>query len=146
MRDGYEGEESSGSGAVTSVKLVPKSKGFAGPDYLVLIFPVLHSLSKLDPELPSETAIIFLDSLCNCEPISLSKEPMDCILGLGNLLSSWSTAAKEGVESIAKEVSERQVQTAATTLVLLCKLLHVLNVLMYHVIVHVVCLLLSLLC
>ena len=114
MRDGYEGEESSGSGAVTSVKLVPKSKGFAGPDYLVLIFPVLHSLSKLDPELPSETAIILLDSLCtcNCEPISLSKEPMDCILGLGNLLSSWSTAAregvaKEGVECIAKEVSER---------------------------------------
>ena len=76
---------------------------------------------------------------------------MDCILGLGNLLSSWLTAAregvaKEGVESIAKEISERQVQSAAATLVLLCKLLHVLNVLMYHVIVHVVCLLLSLLC
>ena len=125
MRDGYEGEESLGSGAVASVKLVPKSEGFAGPDYLVLIFPlILHSLSKLDPELSNKTAIILLDSLCNCEPISLSKEPMDCVLGLENLLSSWSTAAREGVakggvESVAKEVSERQVQTAAATLVAL---------------------------
>ena len=43
---------------------------------------------------------------------------MDCILGLDNLVSSWFSwltgaregVAKEGVESVAKEVSERQVQ------------------------------------
>ena len=121
---GKKGEESTGGGAVTAVKPAPKSEGFASRISLVLIFPILHSLSKLDPELSSETAKILLDSLCNCEPISLSKEPMDCILGLENLLSSWLTAAREGVakegeESVAKEVSERQVQTAAAALVAL---------------------------
>ena len=49
---------------------------------------------------------------------------MDYILGLENLLSSWLTAAREGVakegaESVAKEVSERQVQTVTAALVAL---------------------------
>lgn len=99
---------------VSNVKTTPKGEGFASRISLVLIFPILHSLSKVDPSLSCETAKILLDSLSNCEPVSLSKEPTDCILGLENLLCSWLTAAKEGVES-----DEIQIRTAASALVAL---------------------------
>ena len=104
-------DDSSGS---TGVKPSSKGEGFASRVSLVLIFPILHSLSKLDPELSQETAKILLDSLRGCEPLSLSKEPLDCLMGLENLLCSWLTTAKEGTES-----NKTQVEIAVSALVAL---------------------------
>ena len=82
---------------------------------LVLIFPLIKSLSKLDPTLSSETASILLETLRACEPLSLSAEPVDCINGLENLLCSWLHSVQENSE----EVPINQVQHAASALVAL---------------------------
>lgn len=88
---------------------------FASRVSLVLIFPLIKSLSKLDPELSSETASILLETLRACEPLSLSSEPPDCISGLENLLCSWLHSVRESTE----EVPINQVQNAASALVAL---------------------------
>lgn len=96
----------------TAAKTVQQSDVFASRISLLLIFPTLRSLSRLDPQLSQETARILMETLRACEPISLSKEPVDCITGLENLLGSWiSTAMEEG--------GEKQLQTAASALVAL---------------------------
>lgn len=107
-------DESSSISSGSSLKPSSKGEGFSSRVSLVLIFPILHSLSKLDPDLSCETAKILLDTLCGCEPISLSKEPMDCILGLENLLCLWITTATQEVET-----HTTQIQTAASALVAL---------------------------
>lgn len=91
---------------------------FASRISLMLVFPILHSLSKLDPQLSSSTARVLLEALRSCEPLSLSKEPMDCITGLENLLCSWlrEVGGDEGRENPAHK---EQVQTAASALVAL---------------------------
>ncbi len=88
---------------------------FASRISLVLIFPLIKSLSKLDPTLSSETASILLETLRACEPLSLSAEPTDCINGLENLLCSWLHSVQENSE----EVPINQVQNAASALVAL---------------------------
>lgn len=105
------GDSGGGSGASKSAA---KGEGFASRVSLILIFPILHSLSKLDTEISRETAKILLESLKGCEPISLSKEPLDCILGLETLLCSWLTAAKE-----ENSLSSTQIQISASALVAL---------------------------
>ena len=87
---------------------------FASRVSLVLIFPIMKSLSKFDPNLSSEAASILLESLRACEPLSLSSEPSDCIAGLENLLCSWLSAARENTD-----VPVTQVQNAASALVAL---------------------------
>lgn len=82
---------------------------------LVLIFPMLRSLSKVDPGLSSETARILLESLRACEPLSLSGEPQDCINGLENMLQSWLCS----VQGEGPEASTVLVQNAASALVAL---------------------------
>ena len=111
-------QKSGGSsvGVASPTSLKPASKGgegFASRISLVLIFPILHSLSKIDSELSSDTTKILLQSLTACDPASLSKEPLDCILGLENLLSSWLTTARERNEGAG------QINTAASALVAL---------------------------
>ncbi len=88
---------------------------FASRVSLVLIFPLIKSLSKLDPTLSSETASILLETLRACEPLSLSGEPSDCISGLENLLCSWLNSVQEnsGVAPV------NQVQNSASALVAL---------------------------
>ena len=88
---------------------------FASRISLVLIFPLIKSLSKLDPNLSSETASLLLETLRACEPLSLSGEPPDCISGLENLLCSWLHSVQENSE----EVPLNQVQNAASALVAL---------------------------
>jgi len=88
---------------------------FASRVSLVLIFPLIKSLSKLDPTLSSETASILLETLRACEPLSLSGEPPDCISGLENLLCSWLHSVQENSEEVALD----QVQNAASALVAL---------------------------
>ena len=101
-----------------SAKSSHKGEGFASRVSLVLIFPVLKSLCKLDPKLSQETAGLLLESLQACEPLSLSSEPSDCINGLESLLCSWLKSAKED-EGLEGDVRERQLQTAASALVAL---------------------------
>lgn len=91
------------------------SVSFASRVSLVLIFPLIKSLSKLDPTLSSETASLLLETLRACEPLSLSAEPSDCISGLENLLCSWLHSVQENSE----EVPLNQVQNAASALVAL---------------------------
>ncbi len=80
---------------------------------LVLIFPMLKSLSVMDPGLSSATAHILLESLRACEPLTLSSEPQDCISGLENMLNAWLVSAKEGAGD------DSLVQNAASALVAL---------------------------
>lgn len=81
---------------------------FASRVSLLLLFPTLRSLSKIDPQLSQETTSILLETLRTCEPLSLSKEPVDTITGIEQLLSSWISGAKE-----------TELQTAASALVAL---------------------------
>lgn len=87
---------------------------FASRVSLVLIFPIMKSLSKFDPNLSSEAASILLESLRACEPLTLSNEPADCISGLENLLRSWLNTVQESAD-----VPVAQVQNAASALVAL---------------------------
>ena len=88
---------------------------FASRVSLVLIFPLIKSLSHLDPTLSSDMASVLLEALRACEPLSLSGEPSDCINGLENLLCSWLQSAQE----TSGEAPVNQVQNAASALVAL---------------------------
>ena len=81
---------------------------------LVLIFPIMKSLSKFDPNLSSEAASVLLETLRACEPLSLHQESQDCISGLESLLHSWLNSVKE-----CNEIPLTQVQNAASALVAL---------------------------
>ena len=105
---------SSGNGAKTT----QKGEGFASRVSLVLIFPILKSLCRIDPKLSQETAGLLLESLQACDPLSLSSEPSDCINGLENILCSWLKSAREDGD-LEEDVRERQLQTAASALVAL---------------------------
>lgn len=88
--------------------------GFASRVSLVLIFPIIKSLSRFDPTLSSEAASVLLECLRVYEPLSLSNEQLDCIYGLENLLHSWLGSARE-----SEGVAITQVQNAASALVAL---------------------------
>ena len=113
-------EDSHASSVAKEMSTASQSSGgrtvsFASRVSLVLIFPLIKSLSKLDPTLSSETASILLETLRACEPLSLSSEPTDCINGLENLLCSWLTTAQEG----NTDLPIHQVQNAASAIVAL---------------------------
>lgn len=79
---------------------------------LILIFPIMKSLSKFDPNLSSEAASVLLETLRACEPMSLNQESQDCINGLESLLHSW-------LNSVQGQSEMAQVQNAASALVAL---------------------------
>ncbi|XP_028827058.1 probable E3 ubiquitin-protein ligase HECTD4 isoform X2 [Denticeps clupeoides] len=56
---------------------------------LLLLFPLLQSQSRTDPALCGVTAEVLLTCLRDCQPLSLGKEPADCLNGLEGLLCSW---------------------------------------------------------
>ena len=91
--------------------------GFASRVGLVLIFPIMKSLSRFDPTLSSEAASGLLECLRVYEPLSLSGEQSDCVHGLENMLHSWLTSA--GDEGEGEGISATQVQNAASALVAL---------------------------
>lgn len=119
LKDFEESHANSVSKEISSSSSSQASSGhtvsFASRVSLVLIFPLIKSLSKLDPTLSSETASILLETLRACEPLSLSGEPPDCISGLENLLCSWLHSVQENSE----EVPLNQVHNAASALVAL---------------------------
>lgn len=56
---------------------------------LLLVFPLLRSQRRADPTLCAETAELLLRCLRDCPPLSLTKEPGDCLDGLEDLLCNW---------------------------------------------------------
>ena len=56
---------------------------------LLLVLPLLQSQSTVDTGLCGVTAELLLTCLQDCAPLSLAKEPTDCLNGLETLLSSW---------------------------------------------------------
>ena len=56
---------------------------------LLLVIPLIQSQSKLDSSLGGVTAELLLNCLRDCPPLSLSKEPSDCLNGIETLLCDW---------------------------------------------------------
>lgn len=67
----------------------PEQAPFTSRVGLLLVFPLLQSQTRSDPALCSVTAEVLLACLRDCQPLSLSKEPTDCLNGLEGLLCSW---------------------------------------------------------
>lgn len=67
----------------------PEQAPFTSRVGLLLVFPLLQSQSRSDPALCGVTAEVLLACLRDCQPLSLSKEPADCLSGLEGLLCSW---------------------------------------------------------
>ena len=110
---------SSSSCGASQSNPAPVSAGFASRVSLVLIFPIMKSLSRFDPTLSSEAASGLLECLRVYEPLSLSREPQDCVHGLESLLHSWLASAQRDGEEGEGRIGIRQVQNAASALVAL---------------------------
>ncbi|KAK7506010.1 hypothetical protein BaRGS_00002732 [Batillaria attramentaria] len=98
----------------------PEQASFSTRISLLLILPLLQSQSKSDPELCGVTAGVLLNCLKDCPPLSLAKEPSDCLKGLESLLCSWlgeSHADKKGPENKVQDKTQRE--NAASALVAL---------------------------
>ncbi|RVE68479.1 hypothetical protein OJAV_G00091690 [Oryzias javanicus] len=67
----------------------PEQAPFTSRVGLLLVFPLLQSQTRSDPALCGVTAEVLLSCLRDCQPLSLSKEPSDCLNGLEALLCSW---------------------------------------------------------
>ncbi|XP_039627266.1 probable E3 ubiquitin-protein ligase HECTD4 [Polypterus senegalus] len=67
----------------------PEQAPFTSRMGLLLIFPLIQSQSRTDPSLCNITAEVLLSCLRDCQPLSLTKEPTDCLNGLESLLCSW---------------------------------------------------------
>lgn len=96
----------------------PEKASFSTRVSVLLILPLLQSQSSIDPGLCGVTSEVLLSCLKDSAPLSLSKEPGDCLKGLENLLCSW---LGENNESSNKYVVEDTVQrqTIACALVAL---------------------------
>lgn len=77
----------------------PEQAPFTSRMGLLLVFPLLQSQTRSDPALCGVTAEVLLSCLRDCQPLSLSKEPADCLNGLEGLLCSW---LEEGVQQTAQ--------------------------------------------
>ena len=83
---------------------------------LLLVIPLIQSQSKLDSSLAGITAELLLNCLKDCPPLSLSKEPNDCLNGIEKLLCVW--LEEEHSEHDLVE-SQKKRETAASALVAL---------------------------
>lgn len=85
---------------------------------VLLVLPLLQSQSRIDPNLCGVTSVVLLGCLRECAPLSLSKEPGDCLKGLENLLCSWLGEKLDPSSSLVVE-NKPQRRTVASTLVAL---------------------------
>ncbi|RXN23820.1 putative E3 ubiquitin- ligase HECTD4 isoform X1 [Labeo rohita] len=88
---------------------------------LLLVFPLLQSQTRHDPALCGVTAEVLLTCLRDCQPLSLGKEPADCLNGLERLLCSWleEKSEPEGTAQARPLLTQQQRQNAAAALVAL---------------------------
>lgn len=88
---------------------------------LLLVFPLLQSQTRHDPSLCGVTAEVLLACLRDCQPLSLGKEPADCLNGLERLLCSWLEGGSdaEGSTQGRPLLTQHQRQNAAAALVAL---------------------------
>lgn len=97
----------------------PEQASFSTRVSLLLVLPLLQSQSKFDPALCGSTAELLLSCLHDCPPLSLTKEPSDCLNGLESLLSGWlGESTQEGVSGQAV-ADLRQKKNAASALIAL---------------------------
>ncbi|WAR02868.1 HECD4-like protein [Mya arenaria] len=96
----------------------PDQASFSTRVSVLLVLPLLQSQSRIDPHLCGVTSGVLLNLLQECAPLSLSKEPGDCLKGLENLLCSW---LGEQTESDDSQVVQDKLQrkTIASALVAL---------------------------
>lgn len=88
---------------------------------LLLIFPLLQSQTHHDPALAGVTAEVLLACLRDCQPLSLGKEPADCLSGLEGLLCSWLEQGDDQAAVTQEKPlqTQRQRENAAAALVAL---------------------------
>lgn len=94
----------------------PEQASFSTRISVLLVLPLLQSQSRVDPQLCGVTAQLLLDCLKDCPPISLAKEPGDCLRGLENLLCDWLGEEKD---QSAVVTNSRHRESAASALVAL---------------------------
>ncbi|ELK26364.1 hypothetical protein MDA_GLEAN10020254 [Myotis davidii] len=82
---------------------------------LLLVFPLIQSQSRTDPSLCNITAEVLLNCLRDCQPLSLTKEPADCLNGIETLLCSWL----EETSDTGRHIPHKQKENAAAALVAL---------------------------
>lgn len=98
----------------------PEQASFSTRISLLLILPLLQSQSKSDPELCGVTAGVLLNCLKDCPPLSLTKEPSDCLKGLESLLCSWLGEQSSDKKGATNKVQDKiQRENAASALVAL---------------------------
>lgn len=85
---------------------------------LLLLFPLLQSQTRTDPALCGVTAEVLLTCLRDCQPLSLGKEPADCLNGLEGLLCAWLEEGGSGA-AVPRPLQGRQRENAAAALVAL---------------------------
>ncbi|GAB5579058.1 probable E3 ubiquitin-protein ligase HECTD4 isoform X7 [Prionailurus iriomotensis] len=93
----------------------PEQAPFTSRMGLLLVFPLIQSQSRTDPSLCNITAELLLNCLRDCQPLSLTKEPADCLNGIETLLCSWL----EDAPDTGRHVPHKQKENAAAALVAL---------------------------
>ncbi|XP_056457694.1 probable E3 ubiquitin-protein ligase HECTD4 isoform X1 [Gadus chalcogrammus] len=100
----------------------PEQAPFTSRVGLLLVFPLLQSQSRSDPALCGVTAEVLLGCLRDCQPLSLSKEPSDCLNGLEGLLCSWleDGGQQEAYHTPALHAHRQRENAAAALVALAC--------------------------
>ncbi|XP_029777324.1 probable E3 ubiquitin-protein ligase HECTD4 isoform X6 [Suricata suricatta] len=93
----------------------PEQAPFTSRMGLLLVFPLIQSQSRTDPSLCNITAEVLLNCLRDCQPLSLTKEPADCLNGIETLLCSWLEDAPDA----GRHIPHKQRENAAAALVAL---------------------------
>ncbi|XP_058387437.1 probable E3 ubiquitin-protein ligase HECTD4 isoform X6 [Diceros bicornis minor] len=93
----------------------PEQAPFTSRMGLLLVFPLIQSQSRTDPSLCNITAEVLLNCLRDCQPLSLTKEPVDCLNGIETLLCSWL----EDTSDTGQHIPHKQKENAAAALVAL---------------------------
>lgn len=86
---------------------------------LLLILPLLQSQSNTDPDLCGVTSGVILTCLRDCPPLSLAKEPSDCLNGLESLLCGWLGEKSPSTPAVHIVKEKKHQENAASALVAL---------------------------